>query len=226
MAVRDQSSVKEVVHSQITSRITGMLGEKYIQLHAGAVSVPGLGIVGFTGPGGSGKSTLTASLLAYGAGFLTDDNLLIRRDSAAGTYLADPYPFPIYLLPDSRRLLEDSLPDYGTEFAWSAHGVKYEFDVSSIRPDVVAASGAIKQLFLIAGKAETPAIEEMSAYDAIVHIPRHSSMWMDGPPRATWEFTDILSHVKCHRLVLGKPGPTAERVLEWVGDNGLREHGE
>lgn len=69
-----------------------------IHLHAAATVSPAGRVVLIAGTGGSGKSTLTAALVASGHGFLGDDVVLV---GPGGALLAFPRPF--HLTPASAR---------------------------------------------------------------------------------------------------------------------------
>lgn len=101
----DQSAPDAGVHFELT--VTNLLAERVdgaAVLHGGAAATPGGALV-VSGPGGSGKSSLTAALAKLGMPIFGDDVLLLDRRSA------DLRAFPrlLRIREPARTLLE--LPD-------------------------------------------------------------------------------------------------------------------
>ena len=97
-------------------------------IHATSVNWQGRGIL-FTGPSGSGKSSLALGLMAFGAGLISDDQTHLQRDGevillhpapnlkgmiearCVGVLAAQPAsPAPLMLVVDMGTLETDRLP--------------------------------------------------------------------------------------------------------------------
>lgn len=96
--------------------------EWLVALHAAAISDGKQSIV-LAGPGGTGKSTLTAALLKSGLVYLSDDVVPLERESRT----AVPVPVSLNLKPGSLPVLERYYPGIEALPGYSAGGVTVHF---------------------------------------------------------------------------------------------------
>lgn len=214
----DIQSVARVIERLLCSLMTPRLVGRYIQLHAGAVCVPGGGVVGFTGESGSGKSTLTAALVELGTRYVTDDNLLICLKDFEACPIVEPYPLPIYLRQNAHELLPGAQLWNVAEPSYKSGTVEWQVNVDLLGKDKIAQSGPLTHLFLLRGFAAQLNAKRLSPYEALLHIPTHSSMWLWNPLDAIWFFSMLLHRVACYSIVLGTPLDTAKYLLNILRD--------
>lgn len=210
----DTQSVVRVIERLLCSLMTPRLVGRYIQLHAGAVCVPGGGVVGFTGESCSGKSTLTAALVELGARYVTDDNLLIRLEDFEACPIVEPYPLPIHIRQNAHELLPGAQLLNVAEPNCKYDAIEWQVNVDLLGKDKIAQPGTLTHLFLLRGFAAQPNAKRLSPYEALLHIPTHSSMWLWNPLDAIWFFSTLLPRVACYSLVLGTPFGTAKYLLD------------
>jgi hypothetical protein len=93
------ASPREVAEGELMVALTlALRWHGLVHLHAGATVSPSGQVLVIVGTGGSGKSTLTAALVAAGHGYLGDDVVLV---APGGVLFAFPRPF--HLSPASAR---------------------------------------------------------------------------------------------------------------------------
>ncbi|WP_448811692.1 hypothetical protein [Agromyces bauzanensis] len=91
ISLRSAAELAERITSEVTlSGISGLQGEA-LMLHAAAIALDDGGVIGFIGPSGRGKTTVSRALgRAYG--YVTDEALAIRPDRSVVAY---PKPLSI-----------------------------------------------------------------------------------------------------------------------------------
>ena len=94
------SELAPLIHWQVFSAAARDDGFA-LQLHTAAVAREGLALL-LAGPAGAGKSTLSSALLDEGFGYLSDDSVVLDRDS----FLVRGLPFSICVKQSGRGLLD------------------------------------------------------------------------------------------------------------------------
>jgi len=139
-------------------------------LHATTVVVNGEAVA-FLGESGFGKSTLAACFLEAGYGILTDDLLVLKKESVkknAGVFMAYPGPPRIKLFPnDARRLLGNT--PHGV--AMNSESTKLILPLSSLH--LSRAPLPLRALYALSGPQE---VSRKSGIHISVLPPRESFM--------------------------------------------------
>lgn len=135
-------------------------------LHGSAVVIDGRAVA-FVGPGGAGKSTLTASLAAGGAAVLADDALVTGADGAAATIHAS-YP--------ALRLWPDAAAGVGGGAAPPVAGYTEKRRLGRGEGLAFVADAApIARLYVVGPRAaRRPRIDALSKREAVMALLTHS----------------------------------------------------
>lgn len=103
----DDSTIAHLILDHALPRLLSLTAG-HVVFHASGIQV-GDGVVAVLGQSGQGKSTLAGWFASQGHSLLTDDCLVVRRDEAAGRWLAQPSYHSVRLWPDSVDAL--GIPD-------------------------------------------------------------------------------------------------------------------
>jgi len=174
-----------------------------LALHAGAIMTPH-GAIGFVGPSGRGKSTLTASFCRAGFRLVTDDCLVVRERS--GRICAEPSYPGLRLWPESMHSLYETPPPtmrvtpYASKLRLAAGqgGITFENGLVPLR-----------RLFLLApevdlGESQEVSISPISPRDAVIELVRYAFK-LDVTDRSLLQhefdrLTRLVKHVPLRRL--------------------------
>ena len=177
--------------------------------HAGAVERAGR-VVAVLGASGRGKSTLVASLVGRGAGYLTDEVVAV----APGSMEVEPYVKTLDLDGDAQHRL--GLRAAGVVLA----GPKHRFPVARLGR---AGRGGTLALLVVLGGAEAPGsgVERLGPVDALVDLVGATfDATFDTPGKlgATAEVCEQVPAVRLGRLPLSHMAELVERLLADPGE--------
>lgn len=141
----------------ILPRLVASDGE--LVLHGSLVSTDS-GLVGFIGPSGQGKSTLAASLVARGAGLLTDDAFLLQASNE--DWRAKPIAASLRLFPDA---IEQIFPEVDQTTPVAEYTSKRRVPIST-KPD----GGPIAALFRLAEDANDVRVDRLPLAEACIAL--------------------------------------------------------
>lgn len=176
-------------------------GDDWNLFHAGVVRLGEAGIV-LAGGSETGKTTLTLELVRKGCGFLSDEIACIEPDSM----LLQPFPRKLNLRPASRELLGLDLGEADV----------VSVDIEQLYPGTLSGPCRPAHLFLLRGIADEPHLAPISRTHLLFRLFRHAVG--DLPDRAglVFRYIPMLQQLRCHELVAGSPGETADRILKAV----------
>ena len=178
-------------------------------LHAGAVAWDGAGIV-LPAPPDSGKTTLTAGLVAAGFSYLTDEAAVI--DPA--TLEVQPYPRPLWMDRTTLSLFDGLDERLATGIGDDVHVVPEE-----IRED--ALGGPCRVSFLIAPRYDPdlrePRLEPMSRAAGLALLARHAFNLDQQPKAYLATLGRLLENTDCYALQGAELSATVDVVARLVG---------
>lgn len=153
-------------HFLIDQVVPLMLSVESPVLHASAVGLDDASLVAFSGPGGSGKSTLVMALARLGHAPGSDDGLFLQTDGYQITAVP-AYP-GVRLWPDSERAVAAGLAGSGR----TEPVAKQRFS-RGLR--FARREGALTQLYVLdAAPAPTIRFERLSPRDTVVEMVRET----------------------------------------------------
>jgi hypothetical protein len=165
------ATVRHLLLDQVLPLASGAPGR--LALHASAV-YGRLGVVGFLGPAGAGKSTLAVSLARAGWGFVADDWLLVER-THAGPVGVPVYPGP-RLRADSAHAVYGSRPPLAHPVAQYTRKARLSIARAGFR--VARRRAPIAALYLLhperAIRRGRVRIASLSARDAMMALLRYT----------------------------------------------------
>jgi hypothetical protein len=166
--------------------------------HAGGVVREGVGIV-LPADVESGKSTLTAGLVRAGFGYLTDEGVAFRRDTA----LIEPFPKPLSLDAGSWFLFPELEPD---EDLGSDDYKREQWQVppDAIRPGCVAGPCAAR-VVVFPQYVEDAASElvPMRRAEALIELAKNTFAFNQQSRFALEQLAEVIRAVDCFRLTVG-----------------------
>lgn len=168
-------------------------------VHSGVAAGPG-GIVAIPAESGNGKTTLTASLVKLGFGYLSDEALIFDEDGNVF-----PYPKPFALSPWSADLLD--VPHTDAEVLVSAS------DLGGFVADV----GRLTDLVVSEYGHPEMTLESLPKSQAVAALIRYSFNHYKAPERAFRIATDVARNLRVWRLEYNNPLKAAELLATKLG---------
>lgn len=172
----------------------------HLLLHAGAVSSRGRGIV-ISAPPDSGKSTLTAALVAAGMDYVGDE--IVPVDVETG--LLQPHPRPVWVQPPSLDALEGLRDRVPAEYheVMQAH---YHFRPTDLRPTAVTVTrptpvGLVIRPHYVAGSPTH--VREMSGAETVMLLARENFNLERHGGRGVELLGRIVDAASCYELTYG-----------------------
>lgn len=185
-------TVRHLFLNQVFPLATG--DPRRVVLHASAVSLDG-GVVGFVGPAGAGKSSLSAALAAGGAALLTDDALIVE-DGPDGPVVRSTYG-SIRLWPDTVDALYGDVRSHPTVAHYTSKR-RVEMGASHVESD----GQPLRLLCVLPDRDERRrtarvGVDPMPAREALMHLTRcHFQLDIEASARLAASFhalSDIVS---------------------------------
>lgn len=171
----------------------------HFAVHSGVAAWTG-GIVAIPAESGNGKTTLTASLVKFGFGYLSDEALIFDDD---GSVL--PYPKPFALSPWSADLLD--VPHTDTEVLVTAS------DLGGF----VADGGRLTDLVVSEYGHPEVSLEPLPKSQAIAALIRYSFNHYKDPERAFRIATGVARDLRVWRLEYDNPLEAADLLATKLG---------
>jgi hypothetical protein len=185
-------------------------------VHSGVVAL-GDGAVAFPAVSGAGKSTLTTALCLAGAGYLSDEALVLEQAGEPdATVQVLPYPKPVALSPWSAGAL-------GLVGAETAHGdlVTGSQDRELLfTPDALggtATAAPLAHVLLPVRDGSAPALEPLPRREALAMLLKMSFNHYQDPRRFLVVAAAAVQGAQVHRLHVGEPTATARLVVDRLG---------
>lgn len=197
-----------------------LLDRGLFAIHAGAVvrQDRALGIVGRSG---QGKTTLTLGLLQAGFTLLSDELLIAEPEQ--GVVL--PYRHSLHVRPGTldivpaMQFLRDR-PRYnlggGSEWALTVSELEKQF------PGSLAQQAPLRHLIFLEGQPRSdgqPKLEAISSAKAALELLKNAWAASVDFARALNVVSNLLEHVQCATLEVGKFERTIELISRWQGQN-------
>lgn len=171
----------------------------HFAVHSGVAAGPG-GIVAIPAESGNGKTTLTASLVKRGFGYLSDEALVFDDDARVL-----PYPKPFALSPWSAGLLD--VPHTDAEVLVTAS------DLGGF----VADGGQLTDLVVSEYGHPGVSLEPLPKSQAIAALIRYSFNHYKDPERAFRIATGVARDLRVWRLEYDNPLETADLLAAKLG---------
>lgn len=214
------NTTRHLLLNQVLPLVLNLRGSD--ALHATAILTP-LGVCAFTGPAGTGKSTLAASFLRAGYPILSDDCLVLQNN--CGQILATPAYPGLRLWPDAfEALRDDAVMTQPVAHYTSKQRLILERPLSGFPTDRFPLIG-IYSLFRPTENEGTtgllnPLIERLSPRDSFMElIPVAFRFDITDPSMLTrqfWFLERIVSHVPVRRLHLPNAFSSLPAVCEAI----------
>ena len=197
-------SLVPCLEAEITQFLVRTLSNRVL-LHAACVTRGGRAVV-MPGESGRGKTTLSATLVRRGCGYLSEELTLVDLSSRTIT----PFPKAFSLKPPSFGLLEGLVPDpagAGSEPIW-------HLDPEDLRPGSVATEAApvdwVVFPFFEAGtdlrlEALTPGETTLGLFENMVNVARHKAAGLD-------VLIAIAMNAAGYRLRFADPGRACDAI--------------
>ncbi len=186
---------------------------RFYLVHAGVVEIDGAGVILPAAPG-SGKTTLTAGLIARGARYLSDEFAMIDPE----TLRLQPYPKALCVKEGSFEVL-DRLGAGMSGRPVFCKGKKGR--VVLIRPDEVG--GEVSEgcpvrhiMFCQYAADRKPSITPISRADGVLRLVRESFTFLKFRASGIDLLTDIVRGAQCYELASGPLEETRDLVLHTV----------
>ena len=191
----------------------------YLQLHASSLEIDGQAII-LPGDPGSGKSTLTASLLSTGWSYLCDEFALIDPE----TCRVHPYPRALSIKEGSFLIADRlGLPlCRKTPYQAAAKGRVAFLNPLDLRADVVGKPARIRWVGFpkyVAGA--TPMLQPLTRSEAAHELARQCFNARVFAARSLHIFAEIIRGAECYRLRSGEITATCELIEQLVRTGGL-----
>jgi hypothetical protein len=177
--------------------------------HAGVVSMDGAGVV-LAAQSGMGKTTLTLELVSRGCGFLSDEIACLDPE----TGLLEPFPRKVNLKTGSRELLGLELRDDESSAVPDADPGELSLDIEEIAPGSLAEPCPLRYLLFPSGFADEPWLEPLARTNVLFRFFGHAVTRVEDPAAHLFRYVSLLEKIECYNLVVGRPGPTAELILQ------------
>lgn len=171
----------------------------HFAVHSGVAAWTG-GIVAIPAESGYGKTTLTASLIKLGFGYLSDEALIFNDDG-----IVLPYPKPFALSPWSAGLLD------------LAHTDKESLVTASDLGGTVADGGRLTDLVVSEYGHPEMTLEPLPKSQAIAALIRYSFNHYKDPERAFRIATDVARDLRVWRLEYDHPLEAANLLAARLG---------
>ncbi|MCW2621682.1 MAG: hypothetical protein JWL64_1284 [Frankiales bacterium] len=188
-----------------------LAGVQGFAVHAGVVRLPRVGAaVAFPAVSGAGKSTLTVACVLGGAGYLSDEALVVPWGGGA----VRAYRRPVGLSPWSLAVLGLDVTVHGTEGHVPAQ------DIDPLPASGAHPSGAVLAHIVLPrrGHDGPPVLTPLDrAHAAEVLLRRSFNHWTD-PRSAFLTAAGLARGARCWTLDYGDPRGGARCVLETLGD--------
>ena len=203
-------SMLDWVIADVTREALGST-ERFIAVHAGAVSWMGMGVV-LPAPPDSGKTTLSAGLVREGFDLLSDEAALV--DPADG--LVYPFPRPVVMEPPSVDVmpgLRDELPAAYEQFT----ATRVHLVADDLRPG--SAGGPCRIRYVIAPRYESggeTALVPVSRAEGLVLLAENCYNLHRGGGRAVLALAGLVRGAMCYRLGIGDLGTAIGSILDLV----------
>ncbi len=195
---------------------------RYYQVHAGVMEIGGEGVI-FPAAPGSGKSTLTAGLLARGWRYLSDEFALIDPE----TLLLQPYPKALCIKKGSFDVLR------GLGVSWRRRGEYVKGNKGrvtfvrpgEIHPQALGATGGLPAraacpirhiIFCDYQPGRSPSMEPISRADAVLRLNRQSFNFLKFRARGIAILSDVARGAHCYQLASGAIDETCDLVARAV----------
>jgi HprK-related kinase A len=195
----------------------------FVQLHASSLEIDGQALI-FPGDPGSGKSTLTAGLLARGWSYLCDEFALI-----------DPSTLCIRPFPRALCMKEASFPAVDrlglplcrkTPYHKTAKGRVAFLNPLDVRPDVVGRPARVRWVVFPEYRADaTPALAPISRARAAYRLARQCFNFPVYQARAVPVFANIVRDADCYELRAGDIDLTCDAVESLLWGRASRRAG-
>lgn len=186
----------------------------FVQLHASTVTWEG-GALLLPGQPGSGKSTLTAGLIARGWSYLCDEFGLIDPR----TRRVEPFPRALCIKEPSFPVIDGlGLPLHRkTPYYKPTKGRVAFLNPLDVRADVVGAPSLVRWVAFpkyVAGA--DPALEPMTRAEAAYELSRQCFNFQRYKQRAVETLTAVVRGAECFRLTAGEIGATCDLMQDLV----------
>ena len=185
------------------------LAEGHGLFHGGVVSMNGAGLV-LAAPSEMGKTTLTLELVRRGCGFLSDEVACLSHE----TGVLEPFPRQLNLRGASRELLGLELPTGLLPDGSDPDPDEVSVDIEDLLPGSLAGPCPMRYLIFPAGFADEPWLEPVSRTNVLFRLFDHAVARVDDPAAQLFRYVPVLRQVRCFNLVVGRPGPTADLLLQ------------
>jgi hypothetical protein len=157
-----------------------------------------------------GKTTLTLELVSRGCGFLSDEIACLDPESG----LLEPFPRKINLKTGSREMLGLELPHHESPALPHAEPGELSLDIEEIAPGSLAGPCPLGYLLFPSGFADEPWLEPLARTNVLFRLFGHAVARVEDPAAHLFRYVSLLEKVACYNLVVGRPGPTAELILQ------------
>jgi len=193
-ALHDLPALLHVATALLLSRLGRAL------VHAGAVVAPQGGAWLLVGDARSGKSTTTATLIAHGWNYVSDDQVVLKRGTAG-------------------LIAEGWLRDFHLDTGWAtgtSHGRRTVVDPQTLGPGCHQRQAPLAGALFLTLRPETPTtLEPLSPAEAFSLLLRQSP-WLMADAAAAQIVVRLLedaSRLPAHRLALGRDALRNGRLL-------------
>ena len=174
---------------------------EYLQLHASSIETDGRALV-MPGDPGSGKTTLTAGLLARGWSYLCDEFALI--DAEAGVVC--PYPRALCIKEAGFGIIDRlGLPlRRRTPYRKTAKGRVAFLNPLDVRADVVGRASPVRWIVFPAYRPDAePRLERISRGRAAFQLARQCFNFQSYESEALTILAGVTRQAECYRLTIG-----------------------
>ena len=195
----------------LNRRAVTRTSDRLLLLHAGAVSA-GPAAVLLPAPAESGKTTLTAGLVARGLNYVTDEAVGIDPASLAVV----PYAKPLSVDPGSWDALADLEPFVEASLR-PLHSSQWQVSPECIRRGSVSGPSQPSLVVFPMYQPSSPTrLEEMSRADAVVELAQNSFNFHDRGRALLPVLAAVVARCQCYRLVVGDLSSACEEILALV----------
>ena len=177
-------------------------------IHAGAVSWQGQGLV-LPGPAGTGKTTLTLTLVKRGLKFLSDEVACFHLKPG----VLEPFPRTVNLREDSLGMIGLSVKTGAPPRMTSPHEKVWTVGIEDIFPGSLSAPCVPRFLLFLRGFGEKTRLEPVSASNAVFALLRFSFCRLNDPTSLLMDFAPIIDRMECFNLVMGELDEAVDCVL-------------
>ncbi|MEW5977948.1 MAG: hypothetical protein AB1898_19315 [Acidobacteriota bacterium] len=186
----------------------------FYQIHASIIQC-GQQAVLFPGVPGSGKTTLSAAMLAWDARYYSDEIALIDPR----TLLVHPYPKCLCIKQGAVPLLKSLFPHLALEPTWikRTKGAVCFLDPWKLSNDPIASPQPIRYvLFPSWSPGSAPALQPITRAEAMFDLTRYSFNFLNYKNSATRLLANIVREAECFRIQAGDLNQTCRLVVNLV----------